>query len=239
MKKKLLIGVAALLLFGAGYAVAQNVDNYTEQGGSRTVVGGTLDVVSGGDLDIESGGVFSIAGTDIATELGILSGVTASTADLNATTNFEETISATTSEVTIPTAKTFDITDVSGLQIGNVAVDATAVELNEYAVHSCIADITTGTSDWVVAPHAGDIVNWWSVIDATITGDAGITLEIAATPVTNSAIIITASASAAGDVDTAAPSAANTVTAGQAIEIVSDGNPSGGTEVCFTIVIAR
>lgn len=50
-----------------------NTLNYTEQGGARTVIGGSLDVVSGGDLDIESGGTFKVAGT----------AVTASAAELN------------------------------------------------------------------------------------------------------------------------------------------------------------
>jgi len=50
-----------------------NVKNYNEQGGARTVIGGSLDVASGGDLDIESGGALKIAGTQ----------VTASAAELN------------------------------------------------------------------------------------------------------------------------------------------------------------
>jgi hypothetical protein len=89
-----------------------NVKNYNEQGGARTVVGGSLDVASGGDLDIESGGALKIAGTQVtasaaelnyldnsalvaadltklaavtasSTELNILDGVTASAAELN------------------------------------------------------------------------------------------------------------------------------------------------------------
>lgn len=39
-----------------------NVSNYIEQGGARTVIGGSLDVVSGGELDLESGATFKIAG---------------------------------------------------------------------------------------------------------------------------------------------------------------------------------
>ncbi len=57
--------------------------------------------------------------------------ITASVADLNATTNFEETLSATTLEVTLPTGKTLNVTDVSGLKINSVAVSATAAELNK------------------------------------------------------------------------------------------------------------
>ncbi len=81
MNKRWLIGglVAAFALVG-GLAFAQNVSNYTEQGGARTVVGGTLDVVSGGDLDIEAGGVLSIAGTTVtatAAELNSVADVSA------------------------------------------------------------------------------------------------------------------------------------------------------------------
>ena len=63
-----------------------NVSNYREQGGSRDVVGGSLDIVSGGDLDIESGASFKIAGTTVAAsaaELDLTNGLTATTAELN------------------------------------------------------------------------------------------------------------------------------------------------------------
>lgn len=43
-----------------------NTLNYVEPGGSRSVIGGSLDVVSGGELDIESGGALKIGGTAIA-----------------------------------------------------------------------------------------------------------------------------------------------------------------------------
>lgn len=39
--------------------------NYREQGGNRTVIGGSLDVVSGGEIDIESGGSLKVAGTEL------------------------------------------------------------------------------------------------------------------------------------------------------------------------------
>lgn len=101
MKRKKLFGVALLaLLFGVvlgGFtetvrdAIAQfNTANYLEQGGSRTVIGGSLDVASGGDLDIESGGAFKIAGTTVtstAAELNGLDGVTATAAELNASSD--------------------------------------------------------------------------------------------------------------------------------------------------------
>lgn len=88
--------IGALLALLAGVAIAQNVSNYKEQGGARTVIGGSLDVVSGGDLDIESGGALKIAGTAIsssAAELNIMNGVTASAAELSTLTGITSTVS--------------------------------------------------------------------------------------------------------------------------------------------------
>lgn len=65
MKIKSLLIASLIAGLVAGPALAQNVPNYVERGGARSVVGGSLDVVSGGDLDIESGGALKIAGTDV------------------------------------------------------------------------------------------------------------------------------------------------------------------------------
>lgn len=89
-------------------------------------------------------------------ELNIMDGVTASTADLNATTNFEETISATTAEVTIPTTKTLNVTDNSGLKIAGTAISATAAELN----YLDIAVLGTGAASKAVVLDAGDDYTW-------------------------------------------------------------------------------
>ena len=62
--------IVALTLWTAGVSFVtarQNVLNYAEQGGSRSVIGGSLDVVSGGDLDVELGAAFKIAGVDQTT----------------------------------------------------------------------------------------------------------------------------------------------------------------------------
>ncbi len=64
------IGVAlaaTVLLTLSSFSVSgQNVSNYSEQGGARWVVGGSVDVVSGGDLDMESGSTFKLAGTTVS-----------------------------------------------------------------------------------------------------------------------------------------------------------------------------
>lgn len=55
----------ALAVFSAAPALAQNVSNYADQGGSTWHVAGDLQVESGGSVDIESGGALKIAGTDV------------------------------------------------------------------------------------------------------------------------------------------------------------------------------
>jgi len=94
-------------------------------------------------------------------------------------------------------------------------------------------DIADGSADatyFLVAPWAGSITGIRTVIDGAVsTADITITAKIGSTGMTNGVVTIATAASAAGDVDTATPTAANTVTAGQAINFVVAGGGSGGS----------
>lgn len=112
--------------------------------------------------------------------------------------------------------------------------------LNEYFLTARIADISTASEVYVVAPDAGEIVKIYSVINNAITiADATLTAKIGGTAVTGGAITVAYSGSAAGDVDEATPTAANSVTTGQAIEIETDGGSSTACEAWVTLVIRR
>lgn len=101
--------------------------------------------------------------------------------------------------------------------------------IDEYLLTHFIADISAASSSWVVAPYAGSVVKIQTVIDTIITtGDAALTFEIGGVAMTNSAITIANSGSAAGTIDSSAPTALNVLTAGQAIEAITNG---GSTEV--------
>lgn len=107
-------------------------------------------------------------------------------------------------------------------------------------VNVAMTDIGTAKSVWVVAPNAGSVVSFSSVIGGALTGsDETITMEIATVAVTNGVITVTQSGSAAGDVDTVAPTAANTVATAQSIEIMTAGNSTGAANAVFTIGIQR
>jgi hypothetical protein len=112
--------------------------------------------------------------------------------------------------------------------------------LNDYFLSVKMADVSTAGSVYVVAPDAGKIIKISSVLGGAIaTADAEITTEINGTAVTGGAITIATTSSAAGDVDSAVPTAANSVLENDVIEIITDGASANTVPVEFTIVIRR
>ncbi len=98
-----------------------------------------------------------------------------------------------------------------------------------------ITNVSTGSSTFVVPGFQGKIKKIWTVLDGAITGaDADLSFEIGGTAVTNGGITITQSGSAAGDVDTAVPTAENTFTVDQPIELITDGGSTGSRAVTVT-----
>jgi hypothetical protein len=112
--------------------------------------------------------------------------------------------------------------------------------LNDYFLTAKVTDISTAGSTFVAVPDLGNIVKIYTSIKNAITSaDAAITFEIGGTAVTNGAITVTQAGSAAGDVDSSTPSAANRVEEGGSIEIISDGASATACEMIVTFVIRR
>ena len=131
-------------------------------------------------------------------------------------------------------------TDIRTLKLNGTEVTSTAAELDQFVLMGEIADISTSASSWVVSPYAGTIEKIYTVIDGAITSaNAAISFEIDGTAVTDGGITITYASSAAGDVDSSTPTALNAVTAGQAIEIITDGGSTGARKAVVTIVMQR
>ena len=138
---------------------------------------------------------------------------------------------ATTSAVT----DKYVVLDASG-ELKNIA--ASTAGIGTVVVQTTIADVSTAGSAWVAAPVAGDISLIQTIIDGTIaTSDATITAEINTVAVTGSSITIEASGSGAGDVDSSTPTAANTVAAGDSIEIITDGASTNAVSAVVNITI--
>lgn len=110
--------------------------------------------------------------------------------------------------------------------------------VNWRALTVTMADVGTASSVWVVSPWNGYIKEIYSVVNGALgTANAAITVEIGGVAVTGAAITITQSGSAAGDVDSAFPTANNYVLKGQAIEIITDGASSNTVIGTFTLLI--
>ncbi len=110
--------------------------------------------------------------------------------------------------------------------------------INERVVWAYMADVSTASSAFAVAPCKGRIVKMGSVIYVAITSaDSAITSKIGGTAITGGSWTIANSGAAAGDVDTAVPTGANVVTEGANIEFISDGASSTTAPAMFYAVI--
>ena len=112
--------------------------------------------------------------------------------------------------------------------------------LNDYFITSTIADISTASSTFVPVPDGGRVVKIITALQGAIgTANAAITFEIGGTAITGGGITVTQSCSAAGDVDTAEPTAANEVLEDGTIEMITDGASSNTIKLVVTFVIRR
>lgn len=98
-------------------------------------------------------------------------------------------------------------------------------------------DVSTAGSVFVVCPSDAKFVKAYSVIDGTIaTAPAVITTEIDGVAVTNGSMSITHTDSAAGDVDSCTPSAANHISAGGVLEFITSGASTNTVSATYTAV---
>jgi hypothetical protein len=112
--------------------------------------------------------------------------------------------------------------------------------LSEVAVSAYLADSGTASSTFTVAPFRGTIVKLYSVVHAAIgTANNAVTPKINGTAVTGGTLTQLTASSAAGDVVSATPTAANLVNEGDNIEFASDGAGSNTTPSTFIAVIRR
>jgi hypothetical protein len=122
------------------YGPPPNTLNYMDQGGSVWGVGGELNVVSGGEIDIESGGAFKLAGTDMTTQLGYLSGVTAGTAAAS-----KAVVLGAAKEIATITTATITTANTTNTNIGLTGGGGGVLSL--YPTGPTLGKLTIGASD--------------------------------------------------------------------------------------------
>jgi len=126
--------------------------------------------------------------------------------------------------------------------VSNAATARTNLGGGANKIALVLGDISTKASDAavlrVVSPVAGTIDKVYSVLNAALaTGDATLTGKIGASAITNGVITITESGSAAGDVDSATPSAAKTVAVGDVISFTGGGSSSATGTATVSLLI--
>lgn len=112
------------------------------------------------------------------------------------------------------------------------------MSIHDRIASAYMADVSAPSSAFAVATRAGKIVAAYSVIYGAITvANSLITMKINGVAVTHPTWTIAYSGSAAGDMDSTIPTAANTVAAGDRIEFISDGGSTTTAPVMFSAVI--
>ena len=112
--------------------------------------------------------------------------------------------------------------------------------LNDYFIYGEIADVSTASSTYVAVPDGGKVIKVITALQGAISGgNAAISFEIGGTAITGGGITVAHSGSAAGDVDTAEPTAANEVQEDGTIEMITDGASTGTKKLNITFVIRR
>jgi len=101
-------------------------------------------------------------------------------------------------------------------------------------------NINTTTDIFIPTNVAGTIDSIRSVIDAAFTGaDTTLTCKINGTNITGGALVITQVGSAAGDVDSASPTANKTLAVGDYIQVTSDTAATSGVNATLMFTITR
>lgn len=112
--------------------------------------------------------------------------------------------------------------------------------LNDYTVVAELDDISTASTTYVAAPSDGRVIKIFSVIHGAIaTADAVLTPSINGTAITGGAITVANTSSAAGDVDTSEPTAANNVLEGDTLRVATNGASTGAVRCTITFVVRR
>ena len=117
--------------------------------------------------------------------------------------------------------------------VGTVNYTDGGIQSSNYVyVDMQLADISTASSAWAACPVAGTVVSIQSIISGAIaTADAVLTPQINTVAITGGGITVATAGSAAGDVDSSTPTAANTVAVGNSLEVSTNG-ASTNTVIC-------
>ena len=138
--------------------------------------------------------------------------------------------------ITAPTAITADQTLVVQANASGVIDTYNSKPTDKIYLTVTMADISVPSSVWVTAPVACTFTKAYVTLNGAITAaDSILTSKIATVAVTGGGATAANAGSAAGTVFTISPTAANTLIAGQALELITDGASSTTAIATWTV----
>lgn len=125
------------------------------------------------------------------------------------------------------------------LSASNRTITVTQATGRFASVTTTLTDVSTASTAYCASPAAGTVTSIRSVLGGAISGaDSAITTAINGVAITNGNFTVAQSGSAAGDRDSATPTAANTVAVGDALSVTTDGASTGTATLNVTYVIS-
>lgn len=127
------------------------------------------------------------------------------------------------------------------VEVGEQAAPGADGGRDRIALTVAVATLVGSNTYRVPCPVSGKVTRVMSVLNGALTtGDATLTGKIGTTAITNGALTLTQSGSAAGDVDSATPTAANTVAEGDFLAVTVGGTNDAvvGATVTFLVEVA-
>ncbi len=138
---------------------------------------------------------------------------------------------------------TFVVTSGGAIRVetGGAVTAPSGASLLDYALPFDIADGSADTVYYIPVPLAGTLTGIMTATDGAVgTANITITASIGGVAVTGGVVTIATAGSAAGDYDSASPSANNAVTAGSVIALTVAGGGSGGSpRIHGSLIITR
>jgi hypothetical protein len=117
---------------------------------------------------------------------------------------------------------------------------AAITSLNKVYVQALVTTLVGAGVYRAVAPVAGRVTKIWSITEGALTvGDATLTAKIGATAITGGVITIAQASSAAGDIDSAAPTANNAVAPGDGLSVTVGGSNETASRAVVIFEITR
>jgi hypothetical protein len=233
------LGVAAAMLIYGGALVMRDASGYARKGAAALGLHGVgraeerVDNSAGsaGDLTVKvREGIFGFANSAAADE------ITAAEIGKVCYAVDDQTVAKTSGSGTRSPAGIVAGVDSLGVQVLlDEEVLAAYLAGRRYFVPVRVATLVGSNVYRGLALFAGRIVKIWSITEGVLTtGDATLTAKIGAVAVTDGVITITQAGSAAGDKDSATPSAANVVAAGDEVSLTVGGSNATATVAnCF------